>query len=90
MEAIQLAFIPSYALLLIGGLFYILIIFFIPKDDEAVEKENISMEEKTDTESKHQTIENLSRAEEGKILVEDKSANESTESLRVLETNTNK
>ena len=76
MEAIQLAFIPSYALLLIGGLFYILIIFFIPKDDEAVEKENISMEEKTDTESKHQTIENLSRAEEGKILVEDKSANE--------------
>ena len=66
MEAIQLAFIPSYALLLIGGLFYILIIFFIPKDDEAVEKENISMEEKTDTESKHQTIENLSRAEEGK------------------------
>ena len=81
MEAIQLAFIPSYALLLIGGLFYILIIFFIPKDDEAVEKENISMEEKTDTESKHQTIENLSRTEEGKILVEDKSANESTESL---------
>ena len=77
MEAIQLAFIPSYALLLIGGLFYILIIFFIPKDEE----ENISMEEKTDTESKHQTIENLSRAEEGKILVEDKSANE---------TNTNK
>ena len=78
MEAIQLAFIPSYALLLIGGLFYILIIFFIPKE-EAVEKENISMEEKTDTESKHQTIENLSRAEEGKISVEDKSANESTE-----------
>ena len=89
MEAIQLAFIPSYALLLIGGLFYILIIFFIPKE-EAVEKENISMEEKTDTESKHQTIENLSRAEEGKISVEDKSANESTESPRVLEKNKEK
>ena len=57
MEAIQLAFIPSYAFLLIGGLFYILIIFFIPKE-EAVEKEN------------------LSQAEEGKISVEDKSANE--------------
>ena len=90
MEAIQLAFIPSYALLLIGGLFYILIIFFIPKDEEAVEKENISMEEKTDTESKHQTIENLSRAEEGKISIEDKSANENTESPRVLEKNTKK
>ena len=86
MEAIQYAFIPCYALLFIAGVCYILIIFFIPKDIEDVEEDSISMEEKTNDQPGHPTIENLSEAEEGKISTLDKPANKDAEIVR--ETNT--
>ena len=86
MQAIQFAFIPCYVLLFIAGVCYILIIFFIPKNIEDVEEDSISMEEKTNDQSGHPTIENLNQAEEGKISTLDKPANKDAEIVR--ETNT--